>query len=127
MNKILTIVILLLGACDQGNQEITPRNGSTGGSTTGDVVDPPIEPNLEGCECNPKDPDPCKDGLDCVPTGQGDQFACLAQCGAGSLTPCQLEPGAACIYPFLDAQIGTGPAYCPQCLSCETVQVNACQ
>jgi hypothetical protein len=117
MNKLIAILSLAFLACDPA-QVAEFRGGSTSG-TTGAVE--PIKPNVEWCECNPKEP-LCGEGLECVPTGNGDQHACLAKCsginanGGGFITTCP----ETCFYPFLGEK-GTGPAYCPSCIRCGPV------
>lgn len=92
-------------------------------------LEPPAPPPLDKCICDPDAP-LCGPGLDCVPTGVDKQHACLAQCGGGSITRCESDgQPLACIYPWLDAQDGTGPGYCPACLGCSPVPLGtmACQ
>jgi hypothetical protein len=97
--KHLTLLSILL-ACDPA--PVTSRDGSTGAD----------EPDLSGCACDPWAAEPCKPGLTCAPVDGG--HACLAGCSG--LTTCP----ASCVYPFAGEK-GTGPAYCPACLSCAPV------
>lgn len=110
---ITAIMLLSLGACDQQQpDDISARDGSTGGSTAApEMTVPP-------CECNPEDANPCGPGLSCVPIGGG--HACLAPCSA--LTTC----AGPCLYPFFSEQ-GTGPAFCSTCVSCTPITTLACQ
>jgi hypothetical protein len=105
--KRLTLIALLLG-CDAA--PTTLRDGTTGAEP----------PDLSACACDPGAAEPCKPGLTCVPVDGG--HACLAGCSA--LTACPTS----CIYPFIGEK-GTGPAYCPGCLSCSPVDplALACQ
>ncbi len=116
--KHIAFMLCTIIACDPGLAEhVELREGSSGGECLPEP--PPPAPSLAGCLCDPDDAGSCKPGLDCVPTGNGKEHACLARCGGGSITACQTEGALLpCIYPYLDEQIGTGPAYCPACLSC---------
>lgn len=115
MNKILPCLLLLALACDPAPLPEL-RDGSSGDGC--EMPPMPPTPPLEGCACDPEAPS-CKPGLDCVPIGEGKEHACLARCGGGMITTCQADgQDIACAYPFWSEQAGTGPAYCPVCLSC---------
>lgn len=102
--KHLALLSILL-ACDPA--PVTLRDGSTGAEQP---------PDLSACACDPDAAEPCKPGLKCVPVDGG--HACLAGCSG--LTACP----SACIYPFIGEK-GTGPAFCPSCLSCAPVDPSA--
>lgn len=111
-NALLALSMLTLGACDQRPEaDIVTRDAeSTGIASTG------AAPVVPPCECDPEAADPCDAGLQCVPINGG--HACLARCSL--LTAC----ASACIYPFASGQ-GTGPAFCPDCVTCAPVDPKA--
>lgn len=112
MRNTILVMLLSLGACDQRADDISSRDGSTGGSTAApEMTVPP-------CECAPEDANPCGPGLSCVPIGGG--HACLAPCSA--LTTC----AGPCLYPFF-SEMGTGPAFCSTCVTCVSIEAMACQ